>query len=308
MSIKHLILVLEGGGAKGPIHVGELEYIEHILGKKLSNIFDLFVTTSIGTVEGSIYVSGKLSVSEFWDFLEPNMKTVFKSKHIFKFPRLDINSYATLYDKYVGKNILFGDAVKPFIFTSVDLVDGKTHFFKSTDEPDKHYLMKDICKRSFAAPVYFGSIIDDKTKSVWADGGTGMMNLPLIEAYAEALKRGWLNDGHKTHILALGTGRVKYELPFSKFKRSKFGNFFRELGSYMSPTNGGLARIQSTLYQVRMLKFFAQCNSNLSFQWIDTYLDKKLDAMANWKARWDYYNIGKDLSKKINIDNLRLDI
>ena len=121
----------------------------------------------------------------------------------------------------VGKNIKFGDVKKPMIMTSVDLTDGKTHFFKTSDSQDASFSMTEMCKRSFAAPLFFGAILDYETKSVWSDGGTGMHNLPLIEAYGEALQRGWLDEGHRTHILALGTGRKEYRVPFKKFAKHK---------------------------------------------------------------------------------------
>lgn len=99
---QHIVLVLEGGGAKGPLHVGELTVLENELGCNLADVVDLFVTTSIGGVEGSVYATGLMSVDEFWKFLEPNLKYIFTSKFPWSIPRYDWCRYRDLYQKYVG--------------------------------------------------------------------------------------------------------------------------------------------------------------------------------------------------------------
>ena len=43
---KHVVLVIEGGGAKMPLETAQIEYIEETLNKPITEIADLAVTTS----------------------------------------------------------------------------------------------------------------------------------------------------------------------------------------------------------------------------------------------------------------------
>lgn len=304
MGKHHFILVLEGGGAKGPIHVGELTRLEERMNNEpIINHTDLLVTTSIGAVEGSVYVTG-MRPKEFWVHLEPNLKKIFTSKYPWSIPRYRFDSYIDLYSKIFGKNIKFGESLTKMIMTSVGMTDKDNHFFKTWHEKDaKHYMCNMAC-RSFAAPLYFGGINDLFSKQVWMDGGTGFCNLPLIEAYAEAVAQGWLSDGNTTHILALGCGSRDYRSSYKECtKGGKLRESLRQIKVFMNQKNGGLARVQSTSYQVNTMGFITKNTPSLTFQWVNWFpMPKKLDVMNNWKARWDYYNKGVNLGLDIDID------
>lgn len=298
----HNILVLEGGGAKGPLHVGELKYLENELNKKLADFIDLFATTSIGGVEASIYCTGLLTVNKFWKFLEPNLKNIFSARRPWNIPRYDWRKYKALYEEHVGKGIKFGDAKTKFMFTTVDLITGRNYFPKSWKDEFKNESMPDLVHRTFAAPFFFGGIYDNKNEAIWSDGGVGFFNLPLIEAYAQALTLGWLKEGHHTHILALGTGRKQYSLNYGReAKRKKVGRALQEVKRFMSKDSGGLARAASTVTQINTMRKLVRGYDNLTFQWIDWFpMPKKLDKMDNWKARWEYFEKGLELGKQID--------
>jgi len=299
----HIILVLEGGGAKGPIHVGELNVLEHKLRCKLVDVIDLFATTSIGGVEASVYCTGKLTVDEMWKFLEPNLKDIFTAKRFWSIPRYDWEKYLRIYENNVGKNIKFGDAKKPFMFTTVDLVTGRNHFPKSWHSEFADCGMPEMVHRTFAAPLFFGGIYDEKAKAIWSDGGVGFFNLPLVEAYAQALTNGWLNEGHHTHILALGTGRKQYKLDFDKeAKKGIVKKSIDEVKRFFWKDSGGIARAVSAITQVNTMRKFERGHNNLSFQWVDWFpMPKELEKMDNWEARWDYYHEGCLLGETIDL-------
>lgn len=308
----HIILVLEGGGAKGPIHVGELSYLEGRLSElknnpnlKLVDFIDLFVTTSIGGVEASIYCTGKLSVPDFWDILEPSLKSIFTAKRPWSIPRYDWKSYLRLYEKNIGKDVKFSDTKSDFMFTTVDMVTGRNHFPKSWKEKYADHGMPELVHRTFAAPLFFGGVYDAVEKAIWSDGGVGFFNLPLIEAYAQALTNGWLEEGHHTHILALGTGRKQYRLDFKKeSKKRAIRKAVFEIKRFFSKDDGGMARAVSAHTQINTLKKFERgYKGRLSFQWVDWFpMPKKLDKMDNWKARFSYYNKGKQLGTEIDLN------
>lgn len=303
----HIVLVLEGGGAKGPIHVGELSVLEKKMEAKLADFVDLFATTSIGGVEASVYSIGCLSVDEFWKFFEPNIRDIFSAKNIFSIPRYDWKKYLKLYEEYVGKDIKFGDAKTKFMFTTVNLVSGRNFFPKSWHDEYKDFSMPELVHRTFAAPFFFGGIYDKTVKAIWSDGGVGFFNLPLIEAYTQALSFGWLNKGHHTHFLALGTGRKKYELDFDKeVKKNKLSKSIEEVRRFMSKDTGGLARAASSVTQINTMRKLEKCHDNISFQWLDWFpMPKNLDKMDNWKARWDYYKKGLELGDQIDLTYFR---
>lgn len=300
----HNVLVLEGGGAKGPIHIGELSVVEKKMRRKLIDYIDLFVTTSIGGVEGSVYTTGRMTVEEFWKFLEPNLKNIFSPKHLWSIPRYDWRKYRDLYEKRVGHCVYFGDTQADFMFTTVNMVDGRNHFPKSWKERYQKKLMTDMIHRTFAAPLFFGAVYDKSEKAIWSDGGVGFFNLPLMEAYAQIRANGWLEAGHHTHILALGAGRKKYALDFDKeAKKGKLRKAAFEIKRFFSKGEGGMARAVSAITQVNMMKKLERTYSNLTFQWVDWFpMDKKLDKMDNWKARFCYYNHGRDLGDEITLD------
>lgn len=299
----HNILVLEGGGAKGPIHIGELEVVEDRLKHKLVDFIDLFATTSIGGVEASVYATGRLSVTEFWEFLEPNLKKIFSSRFPWSVPRFDWKNYVKLYKKYVGTGIKFGDVKSKFMFTTVNLINGRNHFPKSWHPDFAELSMPLLVHRTFAAPFFFGGDYDERSHAIWSDGGVGFFNLPLMEAYAQALTFGWLEEGHKTHILALGTGRKEYRLDMKKeFKKGPIRRAKAEVQRFMSKDSGGMARAVSAMTQINTLRKIMRGHSNLSFQWVDWCpMPKKLDKMANWKERITYYDKGRELGLGIDI-------
>jgi len=303
--VYHTVYVLEGGGAKGPLHVGESEVLEQKLGHKLIDFIDLFVTTSIGGVEASVYSTGLMWVSDFWKLLEPNLKDIFTPKYPWSIPRYDWKKYLELYRKYVSSAIRFGEARKDFMFTTVNMVDGTNHFVKSWHKDYADWKMPEIVHRTFAATFYFGCIYDSVKKAIWGDGGTGFFNLPLIEAYTQILTNGWLETGHHTHILALGTGRKKYEINYDKeAKKGPVRKTAFEVKRFLSKDDGGMARAVSAKTQINtMKKLIKGHKGRLSFQWVDWFpMPKKLDKMDNWKARWDYYNKGKELGETIDLE------
>jgi hypothetical protein len=301
--IQHIILVLQGGGAKGPIQLGELTVLEDKLKTNIAQKIDAIVTTSIGAVEGSILTVCNKLAKDVWTILESNLKNIFTPKHFWSFPRLQFSSYINLYDKSIGDAFKFGDATVKLVMTTVGMTNAKNHFFKSWHEKDANFNMTSIACRSFAAPLFFGGIEDNVTQEVYLDGGTGLCNLPLVEAYCEAVAQGWLKDGHSTHILALGTGSANYDWTYNQCTKGwRVWQLLKQIFRFISIGDGGLARLQSTMYQVNVVNYLAKYTPNLTMQWVDWYpMPKKLDQMDNWKARKIYYEKGLELGQTIDI-------
>lgn len=311
--INHTILVLQGGGAKGPFEIGVLETIEKKTGKKIADLTDAIVATSIGAVNGSLLSSKIMTSEEIAKAMIKKLPWIFRKRFLAP-PMYSRKKYATLYREYVekiaGKELKLGDIDKNvhFILTSTNMCDGLNHFIKSDDEKDKDMNVIDATYRSFAAPLYFGQINDPKTKSIWLDGGCGIENLPLWQAYIEAWKRGWFNEGHSTHILSIGCGAKKFWIDYDK--GSKGGillQTIRAINYYNSIINGSLAGNQAAAVQVKNMEALSNFQKNFSFQHIDWpgAMSKKLDKMDNTKDRRVYYETGKKAGEAVDLSKFQ---
>jgi len=309
---KHVIFVMEGGGAKGPFEIGVIETIETKLGKMCADIVDAFVTTSIGTVNGGILATKTMWAYEIAKLMLEKLPWIFK-KNFLQLPIYDRNRYIKLYEEVVekrfGKKILMKDVDDKthFIVTSTNMCDGLNHFFKSDKEGEKELPITDVTCKSFAAPYYFGQINDNVDRSIWLDGGCGVENMPLWQAYVEAWRRCWFNDGHHTHILAIGCGYSKFWIDYEDgSKGNMLQQTIRAIRYFNSIISGSLARNQSVAVQVRTMKALSNAQSNFSFQYVDWpgVMSSKLDKMDNIDARFEYYETGKKVGDLVDLSKL----
>lgn len=307
---RHIILVLEGGGAKIPLPLGMLEELEENLKTvepvrpdyKLSHHIDCLVSTSAGSVISSVLSLGQWDCKKISFEILQVLPRIFRRQHLVKSPLYDKEEYVRLYKSRVSRTATMSDAVPKTLITAVNMCDGRTHFFKSWEEKDGKLSMPEAAKRSFSAPYYFGPTIDKQGKAVWMDGGVGVYNLPLTEAYVEACRQGWLAEGHQTHILALGCGQRKLGVPFKEASSRRWiRRLARSLKFFFNLRDGGRARAQSSIAQVNAIKAIASRVDNLSFQWV-TWEDmpEDLDEMDNIDAMMTYYKKGRELGRTIN--------
>lgn len=291
------ILVLDGGGAKGVIQSAILQELEIRSGKKCSEMFDLIVGTSIGAILGAGLASGKMSGKELHEHMRIVLPKVFK-KRLFAVPKYSRKEFTRFFEETLGRDFLMGACATPFICTSVNMVDGKTHYFKSWEDKDSQLSLYDAVLRSFAAPLFFGSIIDKKNKAVWLDGGTGNANSPILEAVVETTRQGWLQN-EPVQMLNIGTGWSKYSHSFEKARKFKT---LRQLGFYMDPSAGGLARNQSVHSRVSQIKSLSEMIPNFSYQRLDWEIDEDMDVLDGIKFIDEYEKIGLQLARVINTE------
>jgi len=320
---RHVVLVVEGGGAKMPYETAQIEHIERQTNKRITDLIDMAVTTSAGSVVMSCLSLG-MACEEFNGILmgrrgESDRKTAAVIKRMFtkrgflKVPLYPRKPYVDVHAKHFGGGALLGDSVVPFICTSVDEVGGRTHFFKSWEAKDGGLGMAEAACRSFAAMWFFGEMLDTDRGKIWTDGGVGIFNLPLTKAYVQARANGWLNEGHHTHILAICSGYAYYGTPYGKYKRLRtgIGRALKGMKFFVNPGEGGGARAMCTMEQIREMQFNAKSytgtdgQGKLTFQHITwPHMPRKLDAMDNWKARWRYYDRGRIDAGAIDIKAL----
>jgi hypothetical protein len=148
---------------------------------------------------------------------------------------------------------------------------------------------------------------DPKSRAVWLDGGCGVQNLPLWEAFVECRRRGWLDDGNEVHMLALGCGRTKFWMGYKEATKGlPIARTLRAVRYFNSLKSGSLARNQATMVQVKNMQAMTDTLDNFTFQFVDwADIPKKLDKMDNIKARYQYLEKGEELGRSIDIDALR---
>jgi hypothetical protein len=202
---KFKILQLDGGGIKGIIFLVFLSALERELGKPCCKIFDLIMGTSTGGIAGGLLANGmkaddvlKLYIREAKAIFTPFAGGVLNPKawHAGEYDRKYVDA---LCDRYL--KVPMKDLKTQFIITSVNMKDDRyTHFIKSYKQKYKDRLTSEMVKRTYSAPVYFGYYKD--TEGLWTDGGVGVHNCTLMEAYIEAKRQG----KEDYFILSCGTG------------------------------------------------------------------------------------------------------
>jgi len=281
------ILVLSGGGVRGYAQAQVLKKLEENHGP-LHNFYDLVCGSSVGAINGSLLASGKIPMATM-ELIYPEMiKKIFKRK--FGIPFYDRKNFYEVILKEIG-NIKFGDCLTKMQITSVNLCDKRNHFFKSWTEDGEQLLMSE-CAKSFAAPLYFGSFIDEKNKCVWFDGGMGVANIPIMYAIVEAQML-WPNEALFFELV--GCGYVDQNIPFKEAKKFKV---IRQLAQYFNFDDAGLAREQVRQEQVGAITQLAQSSPKISFRYWDTVIPKKIDKLDGVKYLPQYKMVGLQMAKK----------
>lgn len=282
------VLVLSGGGCKGFVQVQVLKKLEEMNGP-LHESYDLVCGSSVGSINGSMLASGRITMSRLDEIYVPMIKRVFKKRR-FCIPRYDRTNFYKVWMDEIG-HIQMKDCLTKLQITSVNLCDGRNHFFKSWTDDGEKYLVSEVAK-SFAAPFYFGSFIDSSNKCVWLDGGMGVANIPVAYGLIES-KLLWPKD--KWHFDIIGCGFVDESISFAEAKKYRV---FRQLGRYFDLGDAGLARSQVRQEQIGAITQLAKSSSNISFRYYDSVIPSKIDKLDGIEYLEDYKQIGIKMAKK----------
>lgn len=303
------ILSLDGGGAKGIMQSVVLTEIEHRTGKRICDLFDLIVGTSVGAIQGGILASGKVGAWRMGVEMRNILPKAFspRLRVLFLQPKYSRKELENAIAHFTGP-IHMGSCKTKFMCTSVDICTEKTHFFKSWDtkpyEGFKNMQWKwdaglpliEAINRSYAAPLYFGQINDEQRQMVWVDGGTGNMNCPLDYAIIEAFNQGWVASGEQVRILSIGTGTSMRKTPYKDVKMWKN---FRQVIKFASPAEGGLARMQMEQTKLNYATFVEKATSNVFVCRANVKIAKEIDVMDKTKFIPIYEKCGEDMVKNL---------
>ena len=277
------VLVLQGGGARGLLQLKFLARLEQEEGKKISDMFDLICGTSVGAINAAVLSTG-ISANEFYSIFKEGLEEIFKPTWwnlggLFK-PKYDRKNFNKMWTKLLDKRRKLSDVETDLMITSVDRVDDTNHYFRSWAPQYEDLEMCWAVKASFAAPYYFGQLVDTKRKAIWFDGGVGIANMPIDQAYTEAIRRGWLKK-EKVVFTCVGTGIDRPVNRDKEFKKNKNQSLKGQIADFMSPTDGGLARKQALQDQVNRYKILAEEVKNLEFRYVDGYTKGTMDDISD---------------------------
>ena len=201
-----LVLPLDGGGVRGLATVIFLKELEKASGKKIVDLFDFFIGTSVGGLNAMHLAVNEIEVSElesFWsqDNLAMSMQSSFWTKNFFlkTKPIYNNKSKTELLEKYFG-NKLISESKKPIAVLAYDVENRKPRVLTSyTDQAIK---ATSAINATSAAPLYYPTVkIEDGS---WLIDGSVVSNNPCLIGYNEARKY-FKTDNIK--VFSVGTGR-----------------------------------------------------------------------------------------------------
>ena len=280
------ILVLSGGGVRGMSQAVVLKKLEKDYGS-LHNFYDLILGSSVGAINASMIASGKITMDRLEHIYPEMIEKIFK-KRLFRVPLYDRKEFYKIFIDEIGA-IKLKDCLTKLQITSLSICDNRNHFFKSWTKDGEELLMSEVAK-SFAAPLYFGTFIDEKHKQVFFDGGTGVANIPIAYGIVEAQLL-WPNDEWFFDII--GCGFTDDNVSFDEAKRFKT---IRQLGKFFNFDDGGLARSQVRQEQIGAITQLAKSSKKISFRYWDTAIPKKFDKLDGVKFLPEYKKFGEKMA------------
>ncbi len=201
-----LILSLDGGGIRGVATIKFLEKLEETIGKRVCDIFDMFIGTSTGGIIAAAIGLLKLKCSEVAKLYSYENANEIMDISIFDKvlglkqtkPKYDGKGKRRVLKKYF-KNKLLNDAEKPLLLVTYDVEKRSSKVLKSYSE--EKVLALDAVDSTSAAPLYFPTV---KVNEKWLIDGGVIANNPTMCGFAEGYKI-WNKANIK--ILSVGTGK-----------------------------------------------------------------------------------------------------
>ena len=204
-----IILSIAGGGIKGKIAAKLVDLIEQEMNQDVTEIFDLFVGTSIGSILCGAYASGlysakfvneQLFVKEnYTKMMSPDshLNTIFGT--IGLLPKYGSNGKIEILNKYFKENRM-NTVEKYLMIPAYNVSKDKPKFFKSWSSHED-LLLSSIINASSAAPGYFSP--EQIGPDIYADGGIGC-NYPEDCAYTEGIRLWGIKEDIRILVLDLG--------------------------------------------------------------------------------------------------------
>ena len=206
------IICFDGGGVRTIASIVFLKKLEAESGKKVSDIFDMFIGTSAGAFNAACFAFGGFSadkVKSYWtkSYLDKIMKSSFfwdKASLFQARPRYESEGRLEMLDEIFKKNTL-KESNKPFLCYAYDIEKRSHAVFDSSNTPEVTF--KDAIAASSAAPMYFPTYqMQDKS---WMIDGSIITNNPTLIGFSYSKK---FLETNNIKILSLGSGQNKNKI------------------------------------------------------------------------------------------------
>ena len=203
-----LILSLDGGGVRGSVTAHFLAKLEEALGSPLSEVFDLFVGTSTGSIIAAALAAKKAPAIDTTRMYESaNVTKIFDKSITDKIlgvaqsePKYNGKGKKAFLDNFFGSMTFDQAGTKKLAITAYDIERRCVYVISNRKPKCCTTSVADACNASSAAPAYFPSVLVDGR---WLIDGGIVANNPTMVAYAEA-KNLWPDE--ELFIVSVGTG------------------------------------------------------------------------------------------------------
>ena len=210
------IISFDGGGVRVIAGIVFLKKLEAQSGRKISDIFDMFVGTSAGAFNASCLAFHEMSAAtlkNYWtkEYTDRIMETSFfwdQASLIQARPRYETKGRVKVLDEIFGQKTL-GESKKPILTLCYDIENRKHVIHSSFQTPNVNFI--DAVSASSAAPMYFPTY--QMQDGSWMIDGGVVTNNPTLIGFNHA-KDYFNSDNIK--VLSIGAGinkqRIKGEI------------------------------------------------------------------------------------------------
>jgi len=206
------IICFDGGGVRTIASIVFLKKLEAESGKRVTDIFDMFIGTSAGAFNAACFAYGGFSadkVKRYWSksYLDKIMTSSFfwdKASLFQARPRYESEGRIEVLNEIFGKSTL-KDSIKPFLSLSYNIETRQHAIHDSVNTPNISFI--DAVAASSAAPMYFPTY-QMKDKS-WMIDGSIVTNNPTLIGYQYAKK---ILDNENIKIMSIGSGHNKNKI------------------------------------------------------------------------------------------------
>jgi patatin-like phospholipase/acyl hydrolase len=206
------IISFDGGGVRAIAGIVFLKKLEAASGKKVSDIFDMFVGTSAGAFNAACLAHANMSadgLKKYWskEYTDKIMETSFfwdQASLIQARPRYETKGRVKVL-KEIFSNKAIGDSSKPLLTLCYDIEKRKHVVHTSLHTPEVSFV--DAISASSAAPMYFPTY--QMENGSWMIDGGIVTNNPTLLGLTHA------KDYFKTNnvkVLSIGTGLNKQKI------------------------------------------------------------------------------------------------
>ena len=206
------IVSFDGGGVRVIAGIVFLKKLEVESGKKISDIFDMFVGTSAGAFNAACLAHGEMSADElkrYWskEYLDRIMETSFfwdQASLIQARPRYETKGRVKVLQEIFG-NTTLGDSRKPLVTICYD-IEERSHVIHSSDITPNITYIDAVCASS-AAPMYFPTY--QMENGSWMIDGGVVTNNPTLIGFNHAKK---FFNTNNIKVLSIGAGLNKQKI------------------------------------------------------------------------------------------------